>query len=387
MLIRGARVFDGERVIDADSVLVKDDRIVEIGSGLGGDDAVDAAGKTLLPGLIDAHTHTPPDLEYADRSLRQALAFGVTTVLCLNTDPGTATSMKVAAADRTNLADLRSANVLATVPGSHPTHMSPDFPVLQGLSDVRPYIEARLADGADYIKIVIEDGSTVGRPMPSMPPELSDAIAAEAHEHGFLVIAHVQTRAAAEQALASGVDGLAHQYADEVQTAEFARAIAQAGAFVVMTLACYYTHEGNRLADDPRLAPYLWPDYREHLRREITLLRHTGPIALASVDVLRSAGVPILAGTDSPVPGSAHGASLHHELELLVRGGLTPIQALASATSLPARHFRLNDRGRIAPGLRADLVLVDGDPTSDIDVTKSIDRIWRGGIELDRQPV
>src|SRR2546429_5762269 len=81
---------------------------------------------------------------------------------------------------------------------------------------------------------------------------------------------------------------------------------------------------------------------------------------------LARAHVPILTGTDAPVPGTAYGASVHVELALLVRDGLTPVQALAAATSVPAQAFHLSDRGWIRPGMRADLVLVEGDPTTNI---------------------
>jgi imidazolonepropionase-like amidohydrolase len=74
-----------------------------------------------------------------------------------------------------------------------------------------------------------------------------------------------------------------------------------------------------------------------------------------------------------------HGASLHHELQLLVMAGLTPVEALRAATSVPARRFGLDDRGRIVPGARADLVLVDGDPTTRIEDSLSIRTIWRRG--------
>ena len=94
--------------------------------------------------------------------------------------------------------------------------------------------------------------------------------------------------------------------------------------------------------------------------------------------------MPILAGTDSPNPGTAHGASIHRELELLVRSGLTPPEALASATSVPAAAFHLADRGVIAPGKRADLLLVKGDPTEDITATRDIVSVWKLGVEDDR---
>ena len=92
----------------------------------------------------------------------------------------------------------------------------------------------------------------------------------------------------------------------------------------------------------------------------------------------------ILAGTDAPAPGLAHGPSLHRELELLVRSGLTPLEALAAATSEPARIFGFHDRGRIAVGLRADLVLVDGDPTADVTATRKIVGVWKLGVERSR---
>jgi imidazolonepropionase-like amidohydrolase len=106
--------------------------------------------------------------------------------------------------------------------------------------------------------------------------------------------------------------------------------------------------------------------------------------ARAAVAALVAAGVPILAGTDAGNPGTAHGASLHRELELLVSAGMTPVQALRAATSVPARVFSLRDRGRIAPGFRADLVLVAGEPDRDILATRRIVGVWRNGAAVAR---
>ncbi|CAN5911452.1 hypothetical protein BH23ACT10_BH23ACT10_20020 [soil metagenome] len=105
--------------------------------------------------------------------------------------------------------------------------------------------------------------------------------------------------------------------------------------------------------------------------------------ALHNVGRLTAAGVPVLAGTDAPNPGTVHGASLHRELELLVMAGLSPGAALAAATSVAAEQFGLIDRGRVAPGLRADLVLVGGDPTTDITATRQLTGVWRGGERCD----
>jgi imidazolonepropionase-like amidohydrolase len=103
-----------------------------------------------------------------------------------------------------------------------------------------------------------------------------------------------------------------------------------------------------------------------------------------NIKTMAEAGVPILAGTDAPNPGTIHGASLHHELELLVQAGLTTTQALAAATSQPAQHFKLDDRGRVAVGLRADLLLVSGNPLDDIRQTREIAGVWKAGRAIDR---
>ena len=109
--------------------------------------------------------------------------------------------------------------------------------------------------------------------------------------------------------------------------------------------------------------------------------------AEAAVLALRRAGVSILAGTDAPAPGMAHGLSLHRELELLVNSGLMPTEALAAATSETARAFGFHDRGRIAIGTRADLVLVSGHPTVDITATRDIVGVWKLGARVTRYQV
>lgn len=390
-MVRDVRVFDGECLSDADSVIVRGGHVVQVGRGLpvpADATVIDGAGGTLLPGLIDGHTHTPPDVEYAERAMRQALRFGVTTVMCLGTEPATAAAMKQRAADRFDLADVRSAGTIATAPGSHPTQLSEhEYPTLAGPADAGPFIDSHIAAGMDHVKIAIEDGAIIGRPMPCISPELTAAVTAEAHQRGLLVIAHAQLERLALQALDAGVDGLAHQYLDQPQSPEIAERMRRSGTFVCLTLAVYHSGEGARLVRDPRISPLVEPNWLDHLSRGLGSFEpyttYTRTV-LDSVPVLADAGVTIVAGTDAPNPGTAHGASLHHELELLVRGGLTPLHALAAATSVVADCYQLPDRGRISPGQRADLLLVDGDPTTDITRTLNIKEIWRTGQQLNR---
>src|SRR5262249_21844605 len=138
---------------------------------------------------------------------------------------------------------------------------------------------------------------------------------------------------------------------------------------------------------DPNLSPYL-------SHENIDRLKDTFPSAQSgmvscnggaqAVAQLQATGVPILAGTDAPNPGTTYGASLHGELELYVEAGLTPVQALVAATSAPAAAFHMPDRGRIAPGLRADLLLVNGNPDEQIKATRSIVAVYKQGHEVDR---
>ena len=108
-------------------------------------------------------------------------------------------------------------------------------------------------------------------------------------------------------------------------------------------------------------------------------------LAEASVRQLRAARVPLLAGTDAPNPGTAYGSSMHRELELLVNAGLSAIEALAATTSVPARICGLRDRGRVAPGMCADLLLVEGNPAGDVTDTRNIVAVWKKGVLIKRR--
>jgi imidazolonepropionase-like amidohydrolase len=107
--------------------------------------------------------------------------------------------------------------------------------------------------------------------------------------------------------------------------------------------------------------------------------------AIDNVRRLHAAGATILAGDDAANLGS-HGVTMHGELALLTRAGLTPAQALAAATRAPADRFGLADRGRIAPRARADLILVDGNPLVDIEATRAIVKVFKNGYDVSRAP-
>jgi len=253
-------------------------------------------------------------------------------------------------------------------------------------------VDARVAEGSDYIKIVYDDGHAYGLKMPTLDRATMQAVVTATHARRKLAVVHIGDLASARDAIDVGADGLVHLFVDSMPDAGFAKAVAAHKAFVVPTLTVLesvsWGDGGKLIAKDPRLAPYIRPENGTGLtttfpKRANSPTRDLG-FALETVRQLRAANVPILAGTDAPNPGTAHGASMHRELELLVKAGLTPVEALRAATSVPARTFSLADRGRIATGLRADLVLVNGDPTTDILATRDIATIWKRGVVIDR---
>ncbi len=394
--ITNARVFNGERMIEEQTVVIDGAHISAIGGEVpAGATVIEAQGATLMPGLIDSHVHTDLD------GLHDALLFGVTTELEMNGRWSAQQRKEIS--QRNDIADLRSPGMGLTSKGGHPTqYMSSSsnllirfffrYPFVSTPDEAAKFVAKQVAGGADYIKIFIEDGSCVGFPgLPVLTDETLLAAVKEAHRFGRMAIAHVTTVEGGQRAIAAAVDGLAHLFFDRQPTSEFVTVIASSGAFVVPTLVTISSAVGNdasALAADKRVSSRLSKKWLDSLSRSMNVYPQ-GKLedAYASVMALHKAGVDILAGCDvsEPLPilgGLAHGASLHHELQLLVAAGLAPIEALRAATSTPARRFGLNDRGRIAIGFLADLVLVEGDPTTNISDTLSIRTVWHRGTQL-----
>jgi imidazolonepropionase-like amidohydrolase len=397
--ITGARVFDGEKSLGVHTVVVDGHRIRRVGGDVPeGSEVVDGRGATLLPGLVDAHVHSSPG------SLALALRFGVTTELEMQ---GTNTrENRARIAEDDTVADVRSAGFGITPPGGHPSELMPEgFRPPGDLPPVRPvmpfsttpeeaaaFVPQLLARGSDFIKFMVDDGSVEGHPgLPMLDQATLNAGVAEAKKYGALTVAHALTVDATRMAVEAGIDGVVHVFMDQPHTAEIIELIAGAGLFVVPCIslnASMMGITGGELADDPRVARRLDPQWEKTLRASYNRYPQ-GRLTdvYDTVRALDAAGVDLLAGTDASVAetffgGLAHGASLHHELQYLVAAGLTPERALRAATATTARRFGLGDRGRVAEGLRADLLLVDGDPTADIGDTLSTRAIWRRGTRL-----
>ena len=429
--IVNTNVFDGNSVLGIKTVLFEDGKIVKIfdfapqqsetidGFFPNNTEIIDGTGTTLLPGLIDAHVHTSED------SLADALKFGITTELEMQggmTKKGREMQIK----DWSNVADVRSSGMALTAPGGHPDELIPkeegipsfilkkmekkteqekqdfissfaernkeegvklDVTTIEGAVQ---FVNRQMENGADYFKIMIEEGTVMNAPgLPMIKPDVLKAAVDEAHRLGKIAIAHVLTAEAAKTAIEVGVDGLAHLFIDRPSwTPDLIKSIAEKGIFVTPCLVLNSSIIGNsacHIAQDERVEPKLNQDWK----MTMCSCFNTFPSGnmednYNNVKDLHDAGVDILVGTDVSVPmahlgGLAHGVSVHHEMQLLVQAGLTPIDALRSATSVTSKRFSLSDRGIIAEGMRADLLLVKGNPTENIADTLSIVGIWKQG--------
>lgn len=387
--VRDVRVFDGLRVIERANVIVRDGLVTELGPEIPIDrnlSIVDGTGRTLLPGLIDAHAHSWGDAQ------RDALRFGVTTEIDMHGDPTRLASIRSQRESlaRVNQADLWAAGAAVTVAGGHGTQYGLLFPVLDAKTDVDAFIGEKISGGSDFIKLIVEDLSAYSatQRLPTLSArQVSDVIAAT-HLQSRLAVAHVSRQRTASEVVEAGVDGLAHVFADEPVSDAFLALAKEHGIFVIPTLSvmsrAHAPGDPASLLEDKRISSHLSAAQQESLKAKFPSPDGgtSDAVAIDNVRRLHAAGITILAGTDAGNPGTVHGASLHGELELLVQAGLSPEQALRAATSLPAEIFGMSDRGRIKVGLRADMVLVDGDPTQDIRASRAIVKIWKNGFAI-----
>lgn len=410
--IINARIFDGETILDATTVVLEGATIVEVGGPVPVDaEIIDAHRGTVIPGLIDSHVHT--SLE----ALELALTFGVTTELEMQ---GMFTRNKrEQVTDNDRLADVRSAGFGITPPGGHPSELmgSDDdseeapwedadggedtsfwqdivMPFSTTPEEAVAFISQLAETGSDYIKFMIDDGTVEGAPgLPLLGDDVVIAGVAEAHRLQLLTVAHTLTVDATLTAVDAGIDGLVHLFMDQPHTLAIIDRIATSDAFVIPCIVLNASMMGITAAEfaaDPRVISKLDETWIATLNSSYDRYPQGNlDDVFASVKALQAAGVDILVGTDVSFPlptlgGMAHGASVHHELQMLVRAGLTPLEALRAATATPARRFGLTDRGRIQKGMRADLLLVDGDPTTNISDTLNIRQIWRRGTALEQ---
>ncbi|KAI0379406.1 hypothetical protein F5Y04DRAFT_128564 [Hypomontagnella monticulosa] len=405
LLIKDVRIFDGEKEIPSGSVLVEDGVIRQVSEGSlpapnESTIVISKPGHTLIPGIIDGHIHA--HIDEKNTELKQSLSFGVTTVCDMHQEAENIGKLREFAQDP-DAADFKTSSQAATVLGGWPAavitaHDKSEetmatiatWPNIKTKADVEKYIQERVADKVDYIKLLHEDGNGLSVKPTLMPLELQKSLVEAAHKHGFLAVAHALSLQATLDILRVGVDGMTHTFCDEAPTKEVIDAYLVNNAHCNPTLVAIgsLTTEGQKeqekYAHDPRVQKLIGDEARQRLCACMAMNNGKSKVenAYQSVRELKAAGIDIILGSDSAgaALGTGFGVSAHHELASLVsKCGFTPEEALRSGTSLVAKRLRLHDRGRIAGGLRADLVLVEGNPLEDIDNTLNLRGVWKQG--------
>lgn len=350
-------------------VLLKDGRIEAVGSGASavpphdGYDEVDAGGKTIMPGLIDAHVHisrevlkvTLPDLttKVSPESLLPFLRAGFTTLR----DVGTATliytgiTTLVAGFYRNNQApDVAWAGPIITTVGGYPI-TNPRYAASGqeiSFAEEGAALVDQLADnGARVIKLGIERGYYSDEGWPLLSLEEVRAMTDRAHARDLLVTAHVTSLDEVRLAIDGGVDDLAHTPL-EAMTGELIDEMISKGMGIVTTAIIWEPQHAQVAADNAKR--------------------------------FADAGGRVALGTDFGCCGQFVGMSSYlQEMQFLQSAGMTPMQLLSAATSGGAALANFNDRGTIEPGKRADVIVVDGNPLTDILALNQVSTVISGG--------
>jgi imidazolonepropionase-like amidohydrolase len=388
LLLKNMNVFDGAEWLDNVDLLLVNGSVNQVGTNLelkGNERVLESEGRFVIPGLIDAHTHT------WGGALKQAATYGVTTELDMFTGKDFANpKQKIRDGfSNTQEADFYSAITLITAPGGHGTEYGMDIPTIDDPLDADSFVKARIDEGADYIKVVYD---VHHRFYPSINKPILQAVIKAAHKYNKLAVVHTDNYQSALEAAQAGANGLVHGFFDQPVDQPLLDALKNSQTFVIPTTTVMASMLGmmdnKKLIDDFKHTKIKVEVAAAGLDGQFSTVKKydSYQLALSNIGALHSAGITILAGTDAPNPGTAHGISIHLELALLVKAGLTPSEALKSATSNTAAQFKLEGRGCLQAGCRADFIVLNADPKQEIESTRTIEAVYKNGYEIELAP-
>ena len=416
-IYEGARLIpgDGTPAIERSAFIVQNGTIARVGragdvKAPAGAMRVDLTGKTVMPTLIDIHTHTgfqkgvsyrPENYgrETIIEDLNRALYFGVSAVVSEGIDPGDA-AFKIRADQATGR--LGGARLFTAGRGIGAPNAGPGADTYKGIAyeitteqQARSAVRELAGQNVDFIKIWVDDRN--GR-APELSPPLYRAVIDEAHKRGIRVNAHVFYLADAKGLVAAGIDGFTHMVRDKDMDDEVVQAIVKRRVVIMPTLQ--NAERGRNTEPPASLAAWLNGPAREAIGPELVakvLGAYTGrPPAQASaareryailqrsLAKLSAAGAHIVLGGDTGLQDDPFGFAEHRELELMVEAGMTPMQALVAATRNGADYLRLRNAGTLAAGQQADFLVLDANPLEDITNTRRIARVFVKGREINR---
>jgi imidazolonepropionase-like amidohydrolase len=384
----GMRLFDGtdRAPIDDGAIVVREGRIVAAGASSSvavpaGAERVALNGKTVVPGLINSHGH----VNDVSRDLRVYAAYGVTTVFSLGND--TTPEQFVAARDGQDAPALARTRIYTAGPV-----LAPATP-----AEARELVARNAAMKVDIVKIRVDPGFGSG---PKMSPEIYRAVIDEAHTRGLRVAVHLVYLEDAKGVLEAGADFIAHSVRDVEVDASLVAALKSRGVCLCPTLmreVSTYVYESTpdffadplflAHADRKTVEMLQEPARQQAMRTNAGAQRGKTMLDVASRNVKRLAdgGVTLAMGTDTGPTGRFQGYFELMELELMVKAGLTPRQALVAATRDAARCMKVDRTlGTIEAGKWADFVAFNADPLADISNVRKIDSVWIAGNRVAR---
>lgn len=394
----GATIIDGSGADPVQSavLLIRDGRVVSVGPKENvripeGAAIVDLSGKTIIPGLINAHGHVG-DVKgiegghYSRENIIDNLSiyarYGITTVVSLGGDGKEAES-------------LRAVN--DSIPHDHARL----FIAGQVISGKTPDEAIAVVDsnhhmGVDIMKIRVDDnlGST-----PKMPEAIYRAVIERSHALGYRIATHMYYLEDARKLLSAGSDMLAHSVRDLPVDSAFIALLKERkvpycptlsrelSTFVYGDTAQFFSDPFfTREYDQATIQPLLDPAHQQRVRNSHSARTYQRQlaVAMANLKTLSDTGIPIVFGTDTGIPTRFIGYFEHLEMKMMADAGLTPMQILVSATKNPAVYLGLKDLGTLAPGHRADFLVLDADPLADITNVRKMSGVFIGGERIRR---
>ena len=370
------------------------------------------AGKFVMPGMIDLHTHVSnSDVETQDpvrfftregvtRDLRLYASYGTTSVVSQGTDqkPLVYEMREEQRKGRPTMARIFTAGRGFTVKDGFPTNKGnvPGIPYEPSTAaEAAAQMEELAGDKPDVVKIWVDDRFGDFK---KTPIEISKAIIDVAHKHGIKVVAHVYYLNDAKQLVAAGLDAFGHSVRDRAVDDELIQLIKKHGTWFIPTLyrewATFMFEEPQQFLNDPFFARGLderqkavlaSPEYHKALTSDKYFSRYPGILKTAKENLKRlaDAGVRIGFGTDSGVLTRFEGFGEHMELELMVEAGMTPAQVITTATKSSAEFLGQDkDLGTLEQGKWADLIVLGADPLANIRNSRQIDAVYIAGNKI-----
>jgi imidazolonepropionase-like amidohydrolase len=390
----GARVIDGtdRAPIDNATILVRDGKVAAVGPAASvtvpaGAERVSLSGKTVIPGLINAHGHVGNTVgleqghysaENVQHDLQTYAAYGITTVFSLGDDQAAG----FAARDSQRTPSLDRARLFVAGPVLAP----------KTVEEARTLVDKDAGMKVDIVKIRVDDnlGTT-----PKMAPEIYKAVIDEAHKKGLRVAVHLYYLDDAKAVLDAGADFIAHSVRDVAVDDAFIAMLKRRNVCYCPTLmreVSTFVYESTpawfsdplflKHADAKSLETLKQPAQQEKMKTSKSAQQYKAHLEVASRNLkkLSDAGVPIAMGTDTGPPARFQGYFELMELELMAKAGLTPKQVLASATRDAARCMKLDgELGTLESNKWADFVALDADPLANISNVKKISAVYVAG--------